>query len=251
MITKEVSMWSIFPTRVLKSTALTADEKMLYCQIALRLTAGGYCKDKNEQLAKMLRVTERTVQDRLKSLEKKKFLFIRKYGHFRLLYLNIPGEPEDEPMPTEEQLQLKTDAYQESLKKAIVFGTIEFPVLVEKLLESPYLEHVQDNTRQFLLTEKQVVFLAEFKKLVPNKKIDCQVAYYPDVDYDLLLDQIRNSTLLMDGNNLSLKWCLEHSDSIIDGTYKKIVSSEQNFKGRDYTGVDINALFQSIEDIVI
>ncbi len=225
-MTKELSMWTVVPTRVRKSKVLTAEEKEMYYAIADGLTAGGYCKETNEDLAKRLpKVTARTVQDRIKSLENKRFLFIRKYGHFRLLYLNIPGEPEDQPMPTEEELQLKTEAYQESLKKAIVFGTIEFPVLVDKLLESPYLEHVQDNTRQFLLTEKQIEFLAEFKKLAPGKKIDCQVACYPNVDYDKLMDEMRHSKFLAETKNLSLKWLLENSEEIIARKY-------ENFAGR-------------------
>lgn len=246
----EVSIWSVVPTRVRKSKDLTGDDKELYYLLADRLTKAGYCRDTNADLAKMLGVSERAICYSLKKLKEKKFIFVRQYDHARrLIYVNIPGEPSDEPKPSDEQLQDKTESYLESLKKAIVFGTIEFPVLVEKLLESPYLENVEDNSRQFLMTEKQAKFLVEFKKLVPNKKIDCQIACYPNVDYEALLRQIKQSDLLMKGNNLSLKWCLQHSESIISGTYRKL--SDKNFHERDYSGVDLNLLWMDIDEIEI
>lgn len=242
-------MWTVVPTRVRKSKILTAEEKEFYYLLADRLTKGGYCKDTNLDLAKMLSVSEKTIQKRLASMQAKKFVNIRRYDHARrLIFLNLPGEPEDEPKPTEEQLQEKTEDYTTSLQNAIVFGTIEFSALVEKLLKSPYLENVTDNERQFLLTNEQIEFLAEFKARYPGKKIDCQLACYPDVDYKRLLREIRDSELLVK-DNLSLKWIMENREAILNHVYKKI-NNNQNFKGRDYD-FDANSLMQSLDEVVI
>lgn len=242
-------MWTVVPTRVRKSKILTAEEKEFYYLLVDRLTKGGYCKDTNLDLAKMLSVSEKTIQKRLASMQAKKFVNIRRYDHARrLIFLNLPGEPEDEPMPTEEQLQEKTEDYTTSLQNAIVFGTIEFSALVEKLLKSPYLENVTDNERQFLLTNEQIEFLAEFKARYPGKKIDCQLACYPDVDYKRLLREIRDSELLVK-DNLSLKWIMENREAILNHVYKKI-NNNQNFKGRDYD-FDANSLMQSLDEVVI
>lgn len=244
------NMWTVVPTRVRKSKILTAEEKEFYYLLADRLTKGGYCKDTNVELAKMLNVSEKTIQKRLASLQAKKFVNIRKYDHSgRLIFLNIPGEPEDQPKPTEEQLQEKTEDYTTSLQNAIVFGTIDFSVLVGKLLKSPYLENVTDNSVQFLLTSEQVDFLAEFKALYPGKKIDCQLACYPDVDYKQLLREIHNSELLVK-DNLSLKWILDNREAILNHKYQKI-NNNQNFKGRDYDDFDVNSLLQSLDEVVI
>ena len=133
-----------------------------------------------------------------------------------------------------------------------MFGTIDFNVLIEKLLESPYLEHVDDNSKQFILTEEQIMFLAELKKL--GKTLDCQLALYPKIDYVALLKAIKDSNFLLYSKNLNLKFMLENAEKIIAGTYKNtslltlLQDDEPNFTGRDYTREQLNSLFQSIDD---
>ena len=183
------------------------------------------------------------------------------HNHARRIYTKVPGEPTNEPKPTEKDLEPKTRRFQESLKKAIVFGTIDFSVLVEKMLESPYLEHVEENDTQFILNLEQIRFLANFMKF--NKKIDCQIAMYPNVDLQKLMESIRESAFLMQNSNLNLKWMLENADKIINGDYKSYIANmpdedcgtvrrrRTNFTEREYTREELFSLFKSVDEIEI
>ena len=199
--------------------------------------------------------SEKTITTRLAGLREKRFanIVLNLHKHQRWIYLKVPGEPSEEAKPQGEALNEKTRRLQESLKKAIVFGTIDFNVLIQKLKESPYLDEVEDNSIQFVLTGAQMDFLNRFKRY--KKEIDCQIASFPEMDYQKLINAIEESFFLQGNNNLSLKWCLSHAQEIMSGKYKtNLVNSQEqnkNFTGRNYASDEINSLFQSIDDIII
>ena len=250
---KKQGYYSIVPTLVMNSRTLTSKEKDMYYLLEANLNEGGYCKLSNTELAMILKTSTRTITERLASLEKKQYISMTQndHKHFRQIYVKLPGEPTQEHKPTEKDMEPRKRRFQESLKKAIVFGTIDFGLLVEKLFESPYLEKVQDNSTQFILNEEQIVFLAEFKKL--NKQIDCQLALYKGIDYNKLLNAIKESDFLLNNGNLTLKWFLQNASKVINGDFKNYyyanTEKKNNFVGRQYTREELNALFQSIDDI--
>lgn len=253
------SYWTSIPTAVIKSKKLTDEEKSLYYEISTRINAGGYCTDSNKELAKALGVSEKTITTRLAGLRKKKFAntTLNVHRHQRRIYLGNPGEPSEEPKPNEEQIMIRTKNLQESLKKAIVFGTIDPNILVQRFKESPYLDDLKDNSTQFVLTIDQINFLAKFQKRYPEKKIDCQLASFSNIDFEKLVRYIDNSDFLQSSDNLSLKWLLTHYEEIVSGVGKykttKNYSSDykKNFQGRGYSTGDLNDLFMSIDDIEI
>ena len=98
-------------------------------------------------------------------------------------------------------------------------------------------------------TEEHKNFIEEFKKEFPNKAIDTALLNYKDSDLKELLNEIKKSKFLTTNNNLSLKWCLEHSKDILSGKYKTYKA--QNFKSREYKRNEINSLFQNIDDIEV
>jgi biotin operon repressor len=259
-----MNYWTIIPTEVHKSTLLTAEEKELYYEINNRLNEGHYCTASNEELAKSLGVSEKTVTTRLAGLKSKKFVTITQnvHKHERRVYLLSKSNPpsyEERNGPNEEYLEARKKKLEGSLKKGIVLGSIEFGTLIEKLKESTYLEDITDNSTQFILNESQIEFFAEFKKSFPHKKIDCQIACFPDMDYKQLIASIYDSEFLMLNNNLSLKWCLQHSKDIINGNYKchklreveAMIEKTNISKERKYTPSDINSYFQDIDDIEV
>ena len=247
--------WSVVPTRVRKSKRLSSEEKELYYELKERLTPAGYCTDSNAELAKVLNVSEKTISARLAKLVEKKFANVTQnnHKHKRMIYLHIPGVVEEPEKPTDEEIQENVKNFQESLKKAIVFGTVEPKVLIKRFKESPYLDNLEDNSTQFILTLDQVEFLASFMKRYPGKAIDCQLASYENVDYDRLLKAISESEFLMSSNNLSLKWCLFNSAEIINGNYKTTIPQAEivkpNFKSRDYKSNELLRCFQNINEI--
>lgn len=244
------SYWETIPRLVRQSWSLTSDEKELYYLIADNLNQGGYCTLSNVEFAEKFKTSTRTISSRLSSMQKKKYISItiNTHAHQRRIYLKLPGEPTTEPEPTEEQLEPKTKCFQESLKKAIVFGTIDFNTLIEKLYESPYLENVEDNSIQFALNSNQIKFLADFQKFLPHKKIDCQISAFPPMDYSKLLEAIRNSKFLYESSNLNLKWFLQNSEKIINGDYEQFIDLHEtpyksNYKSRDYEPNELNSPF--------
>lgn len=251
--------WTSIPTIVRRSRILTADEKDLYYEITDRLNVCGYCTDTNKVLSEALNVSERTISDRLSNMQKKHIVGITQnyHKHERRIYLNVPRgtKPFLEEKPTNEELNEKTRLLKESMKKAIVLGSLDFEFLVEKLIESPCLDNMKDNSTQFAVNEEQFEFLAEMKRL--KKKIDCQIALYPGINYQELINAINKSNFLAGSSNLNMKWLLENSDKILNGDYKNSCFTEQqsqpnkNFKGREYTLEEYANLFQKIDDIVV
>ena len=252
--------WTVIPSAIKRSNKLSSEEKDLYYSIFDNLNAAHYCDLSNEELAQKTNCSARSITLRLANMKEKGFLniVINSHKHKRYIYINMPRSPDKSgaipDKPLQEDLEPKTRDLIEALKKSIVFGTIDFNVLVEKLLESPYLEHVEDNSKQFILTEEQIMFLAELKKL--GKTLDCQLALYPKIDYVALLKAIKESNFLLYSKNLNLKFMLENADKIIAGNYKntslltllQVQDDKPNFTGRDYTREQLNSLFQSIDE---
>lgn len=255
-----MGFWTAVPTAVLKSKRINDGEKMLYYAIASiinRQQSKRYCTATNAQLAKALNVSESTITQRLARLVKERFANTTQNPHKqeRRIYLHVPGDPSlEEELPTEEALNEATVNLRESFKQAIIFGKVPFETLAEKLQESGYLDELNgDQDKQFLLTREQVMFLAEFMKLCPGKAIDCQIASFRDINFRALMQSIRESSFLLTNNNLSLRWCIKHAEQIIAGDYKQYLneSAPIPFKGRNYTAAEMNALFQSVDEIEI
>lgn len=246
--------WACVPNIIRRTKRLNAEEKELYYELWEHRNAGKYCTPSNEELAKALHCSAKTISARLTSLHKKKFVnvYVNNHIHERRIYLNVPGQPSDAPMPdANEQNKLKQE-FREMLQKSIVFREVEPEVLIERLKGHPFLETVQDNSTQVVLTMEQIKFLAKFARY-PGKKIDCQVASFENIDYSKLIDAIETSQFLQRNDNLSLKWCLTHYADIISGTYKTSLPEQgkKNYSEREYSSGELNSLFQNIDEIEI
>ena len=248
--------WTVIPSAIKRSNKLTSEEKDLYYTIFDNLNAAHYCDLSNEELAQKTNCSARSITLRLANMKEKGFLniVINSHKHKRLIYINMPRSPDKSgaipDKPLQEDLEPKTRNLIEALKKSIVFGTIDFNVLVEKLLESPYLENVENNSKQFILTEEQIIFLAEFKKL--GKTLDCQLAIWQKIDYIALLKAIKESNFLLYSKNLNLKFMLENAQAIIDGKYRDstfLHKTETYTSQRNYTKQELNSYFQSLDEI--
>lgn len=253
-----MSYWTAVPVAIRKSKRITPEEKELYYEISDRLTEGGFSKATNSELAKALGVSERSISTRLSGLISKGCakITLNRHKHERWIWLKSPGEQTEEARPNDDCFKDKKNRLENSFKKSIVFGDVDFEVLVEKLLnETTYLQELKNNDIQFCLTEEQATFFTRFKKLYPGKAIDCQIACYPNVDYNKLNTALDSSIFLQQSNNLSLKWCLENYEKIIKGDYNSSLMNQQeyksNFKPRERTYEEINSAFQNIEDIEV
>ena len=98
--------------------------------------------------------------------------------------------------------------------------------------------------------------LDNFKKIFPQKKCDDEIPFKPNIDFDLLTKSINESPqfLLKINKPINWKWCIDNYDKIVSGQYKKYeISSEghreQNFSNRDYSGTDLNTLFDDVSKI--
>lgn len=216
--------WCSIPSGIIKSKKLTSEEKELWCIISINLNEGGYCTAGNAELADALGASIKTITTRLASLKKKNFIHIifNQRTHQRRIYLRPPNNPatfQEGFGPSVSELQSTQRRIQESLKKAIVFGTIEFDVLIQKLLESPYLHEIKDNSVQFIVSREERNFLHWLTNYT-DKEIDCQIACYEGIDFEALMENICESKFLLENKNINLKWLLEHSDEILKGKYK-------------------------------
>lgn len=104
------------------------------------------------------------------------------------------------------------------------------------------------------MTDEQAKFLEEFKRICPDKEIDCNLAEMPAVDYNSLLKEIKRSPQFLQKNKaLNLKWCIDNAEKIIKGTYKNWSDSGgKHFANeRNYTREECNSLFQDIDEIEV
>lgn len=246
--------WCSIPNAIRKSKLLTAEEKDLYYELCDRLTEGGFCKVSNTELANTLDVSPKTITTRLSSLERKHAIrtYHNPHLHKRWIYINYPGKTNVPNKPQGKELEENTRLIRESMKKAIVFGTIDFDVLIQKMLESPYLHEVENNNTQFVLTLEQMDFIYKIKNIC-NKQIDCQIACYPNINLPQLFNKIRESEFLLKNRNLNLKWLLEHESEIMADTYKQYYPKQEEYKksfqGRNNTPDYLNSMFQTPEDL--
>ncbi len=246
--------WCSIPNAVRKSKILTAEEKDLYYELCERLTEGGFCKASNTELANALDVSPKTITTRLSSLERKNAIrtYHNPHLHKRWIYINYPGKTNVPNKPQDKELEESTRRIRESMKKAIVFATIDFEVLIQKMLESPYLHEVEDNNTQFVLTLEQIDFIYKIKNMC-NKQIDCQIACYPNINLPHLYNKIRESEFLLTNSNLNLKWLLEHASEIMKDKYKQYYPRQEEhkkgFQGRNNTPDYWNSLFNNPNDI--
>ena len=246
--------WVSIPRGIVFSNNLTSEDKVLWAILSEKLNPSGYCTISNDELSKILNVSSKTITTRLSSLKEKRYIniIINSRKHQRRIYLTPPNPTSynESQGASNREIEEKKKRIQESLKKAIVFGELPFEVLVQKLLESPYLQEVKDNNVQFLLNDKQRDFLNWFIKT--GKMIDCQIAYYGNIDYSKLKIKILESDFILNNKNLNLKWILKNSCEIIRDKYKNYkVEYDKNFKCRDYNQEYSNSLFQQVDDIVI
>ncbi len=104
------------------------------------------------------------------------------------------------------------------------------------------------------MTDEQAKFLEEFKRICPDKEIDCNLAEMPAVDYTSLLKEIKQSPQFLQKNKaLNLKWCIDNAEKIIKGTYRNINDSGgKHFANeRNYSHEECNSLFQDIDEIEV
>lgn len=250
----------IGPKEILYSNKLTDGEKVVYLTFENNLYPHTPAKNcsilSNKELAKLLKTTEKSIAKRIASLKNKKFIHSKYNNHLkrRYTYLDAPWQPTlpDEELPTEKELEAKDRQYQE--RGGYIYP--EWPMdiralmlMIQKTFNIPRFS----STPQ---TPEQKEFVRLFKQKFPNKAINCNVADYPVINYMKLIQEIENSTLLKNAGNLTLKWCMDHRDDILNGNYRKISNAldqikNENFQGRSYADLDINSLFQNIDDIQI
>lgn len=245
------NIWKTFAP-VLYSKKLTADEKILFFVIDARKNAGNYCTSTNLELAKVLGTTEKTIATRISSMKEKGVIgtCFNAHKHRRQIYLRLPGDPSlnETPPPTDDDFKKKQMQFELTSTMLFVNGVAidlkKIAMQFKTEIETPEVSNKSQS-------EEQKEFVKMFRQKFPNKAINCNVADYPRINYMKLIQEIENSTLLKDAGNLTLKWCMDHSEKILNGTYRKISKVFENFKGRSYEDLDINALFQSIDDIEI
>lgn len=252
-----MSFYTVIPSIVLYSKHLTDEEKILYSILTNCIIPGkSYCNITNEELSKILNTSVRTITSRLDSMQKKGFVIckVNNHLHRRLVFLKTPlKEGTFENPPTEEELEPKKQLLLEAFKKATILGDVDFETLMQRFIDSPYLAEVKSGDIQFSLNEEQLMFLADFKKSYPDKKIDAQLAYYSKINLKAFSQAIKESIFLQSNNNLSLSWLLKNSDDIIAGKYKNYGENitEINFNGRKYKNGYLNSMFQTLDEIEI
>lgn len=245
------------PIKVLHSRKISDGEFRAYMEMLnARNRTICWCDKSDSDIARLMGIPERTLQSRIASLKEKRFINItpNPHKHSRRMFFHIPGEPNEKEQltPTDEEIKAEEESLKQAYKLSIDLYATDFATLVEKIRESPLLDEVEDNSTQFSLTLEQARFLQLFRDYFPRKKIDCQIAAYPEFDYNQLITRMRNSDFIKRSDNLTLKWCLEHRDVILSGKHETDQSKKkQDFTGRNYTREQMNALFQDIDDIEI
>lgn len=245
------------------STVLNGEEKILWQEIAHNLNNAGCCKLTNEELAKIFRVSPKTISERVNSLKRKGFVTVtlESRNHSRRIYPTYPGEF-DEQVPTEEEMELYVAKLEEAHQKSIRLTELSFKSLIDKLRFSPVLDDIEDNTTQFALNLDQIKFLGKFAVCFPDKEIDIQLSSISNaIDYELLFDAIISSEFLPKANNLSLRWIIDHYDELVSKEkYKAFdwkkelltkMQSKENNPGRTYTREELNDYISSVDDIEI
>lgn len=248
--------YAIRPRVVDRSILINSTEKQLWYRISDNIDNAGCCKLTNAELGKELHVSAVMISNMLSHMAKEGYVAItyETRNHARRLYPIYPGE-HDVPLPSQKQIQLRKDKLEEALQKGIRIDDEYFFALANKIRYSPILDEVKDNTTQFCLSLEQIKFLAKFMELFPDKEIDMQIAsVVKPIDYDKLLDEIKNSDFLRTCNNLSLKWLIGNYEDVVEKKKHAPFNDKKKIfvlKGRDYSREELNALIPSVDEIEI
>ena len=155
------------------------------------------------------------------------------------------------------------DLSNEKLAKKLNTNERQVTRLVASLVKSGFVNMVlnrRKHRRQIYLNIQPDVLMEtppesyspaqkKFADAFPDREIDCDI---PDfIDIDLLIEEIKNSRFLTEAKNMSLKSCLDKYLAIISKRYANIKRYQPNFKEREYSKEEMNALFQSIDEIEI
>lgn len=95
--------------------------------------------------------------------------------------------------------------------------------------------------------------ITKFKQAFPYKKLG-KVTTIPDwVDVDKIIRALRESKFLREQGSVTLKSCIDNYNYIIAGDFKDYYKGRQKSFSteRNYTKEEMNALFQSIDEIEI
>lgn len=249
------SFYLLTPAPVCYSDKINGFEKILWLVISANINNAGYCKLTNSELAKKLKKSSTSISTSISNLKTNKFLAITQETHnnIRRLYPKYPGNF-DEKLPDKEELNGQIDKLQNAIERGIRLNDFEFKAFKNKLIFSPLLDDIEDNTEQFLLTPEKALFFGKFATTFPTKKLDIQLAtIHSEIDYEKLFKEIMQSDFLMFNDNLSLRWIVEHSDEICFGKYRNYerYKKTSGFIGRNYTREELNALVDSVDEIEI
>lgn len=245
--------YAIRPRVVDKSILINNTEKQLWYRISDNIDNAGCCRMTNAELGKELHVSAIMISNMISKMLDKGYLAVtyETRNHARRLYPIYPGEY-DVPLPSQKQIKLRKAQLEEALQKGIKINDEYFFTLVNKLRYSPVLDEVKDNSTQFVLTLEQITFLARFMELFPDKAIDIQLSsVVKQLDYDLLLLEVKNSKFLSTSNNISLKWLIDNYDDIVEKKKYAPFGEEEVKLGRNYSREELNALIPSVDEIEI
>ncbi len=105
------------------------------------------------------------------------------------------------------------------------------------------------------LSDQQKLSLTRFLKKFPSKACELNFKVPNNLDINVLIKKVSESTFLSSANNLNVKWCCEHFDEISSGAYSDFqrlkAPNQRNYQDRDYTGFDFDSLFTDLEEVEI
>ena len=106
-------------------------------------------------------------------------------------------------------------------------------------------------------TEELYKAYKQFESTYPEK-CKCNINQIPIfINFDLLTKEIEESPqFLKPNNNIDLSWLIKNYEKVISGAYRKFKSEKtnaekpvQNYKNRDYSGKNLNNLFDDLEKV--
>lgn len=106
-------------------------------------------------------------------------------------------------------------------------------------------------------TEELYKAYKQFKEKYPDK-CKCSINQIPIfINFDLLTKEIEESPqFLKPNNNIDLTWLIKNYEKVISGAYRKFKSEKtnaekpvQNYKNRDYSGKNLNNLFDDLTKV--
>ena len=174
-----------------------------------------------------------------------------------------PNETQEKPNtnPSETQEKPNTNPSKTIISSSSNNSTIKErePELEPYPYQEPELEPNLEREEGNSLSENQIKFAKHF----PKKEIDADLK--PEQNIDLLIQAINKSDFLPNRDNLKLSFFVKHYDEILDGKYDRFEKDKEklkeywlnqntkdsSFKGRNYSKEELNALFDSIDEIEV